>query len=58
MYCATASERDGGLEQDWVDTDYYEMSSLLVTLDEALEMTSDDLLAPVYLELLRDDSDR
>jgi hypothetical protein len=56
IYCATASQRDGALDQDWVDTDGYELRSRLVTVGEALEETSVDLLAPVYLQLLRSES--
>jgi ADP-ribose pyrophosphatase YjhB (NUDIX family) len=53
VFTATASDRDGGVDAPWTDTDGYELSSELLTLDEALVRTSTDLLAPVFLELLR-----
>lgn len=56
IYHATASRRDGALEQDWVDTDGYELRSRLITVEEALAETSHDLLAPVYLQLLLDET--
>ena len=36
----------------WADVEGYELASRLVTLDEALNATSTDLLAPVFLGLL------
>ncbi|GAA3191936.1 NUDIX domain-containing protein [Nonomuraea roseoviolacea] len=51
---AEASGREGGPDSAWVDTEGYELGSRLVTVEEALRETSTDLLAPVYLRLLRD----
>ena len=56
VFTGTATQRDGGLDADaeWIDTDGYELESSLVTLDEAIERTSLDMHAPVFLELLRE----
>lgn len=50
VLCGTATERDGGPDASWTDTDGYEQGSRLVTIDMARETT--DLLAPVFLDLL------
>jgi ADP-ribose pyrophosphatase YjhB (NUDIX family) len=52
VFCATARERVGGREAQWTDVDGYETSSRLVTLDEAVRVTSNDLLARVFLLML------
>lgn len=59
VFVGEATERDGGLspEAPWDDVDDYELASSLVTLEEAIERTSADMHAPVFLELLREDSD-
>ena len=55
VFVGEAAERDGGLSEDaaWDDLDGYELESRLVTLDEAIERTSAEMHAPVFLELLR-----
>jgi ADP-ribose pyrophosphatase YjhB (NUDIX family) len=52
VFCGTATERDGGVDVEWTDTDGYELASRLVTIDEARANTSTDLLAPCFLDLL------
>ena len=52
VLCGTATERDGGPDVEWTDTDGYELASRLVTIDEARDKTSIDLLAPYFLDLL------
>lgn len=49
VLAGTATERDG---DTWTDTDGYETHSRLVTIAEARAKTSNDLLAPVFLDLL------
>jgi NUDIX domain len=58
VFVGEATERDGGLSPDaaWDDVDGYELASSLVALEEAIERTSVDMHAPVFLELLREDS--
>ena len=58
VFVGEATERDGGLSADaaWDDVDGYELASSLVTLEEAIGRTSVDMHAPVFLELLREDS--
>ena len=58
VFVGEARERDGGLspEAAWDDVDGYELGSSLVTLEEAIERTSADMHAPVFLELLREAS--
>ena len=55
VFVGEATERDGGLspEAAWDDVDGYELASRLVTLEEAIERTSTDMHAQVFLELLR-----
>ena len=55
VFVGEARERDGGLspEAAWDDVDGYELTSSLVTLEEAIARTSVDMHAPVFLELLR-----
>ncbi|HEX5404109.1 MAG TPA: NUDIX domain-containing protein [Pseudonocardiaceae bacterium] len=48
----TATERDGGVDVDWTDTEGYELSSRLVTIEEARATTSIELLAPCFLDLI------
>jgi ADP-ribose pyrophosphatase YjhB (NUDIX family) len=48
----TATDRDGDPNVSWADTDGYERHARLVTIDEARETTSTDLLAPIFLDLL------
>ena len=52
VFCAKALERIGGRDAAWTDIDGYETSSCLVTLEEAMRATSNDLLARAFLELL------
>ena len=52
VFRGAATERDGDPDIPWTDTDGYEQHSRLVTLDEARAMTSNDLLAPVFLDLI------
>jgi hypothetical protein len=52
VFCAKASERVGGRDVEWTDTDGYESTSRLLTLEEAMRATSNDLLARAFLELL------
>jgi hypothetical protein len=55
VFVGEATEREGGLSPDapWDDVDDYELGSSLVTLEEAIERTSVDMHAQVFLELLR-----
>lgn len=55
VFVAEARTRDGGLPEDaeWTDVDGYELTSRLVTWAEAIERTSTDMHAQVFLELLR-----
>jgi hypothetical protein len=52
VICAKARERVGGRDAEWTDVDGYESTSCLVTLEEAMRATSNDLLARAFLELL------
>ncbi|MEU0878502.1 NUDIX domain-containing protein [Lentzea sp. NPDC005914] len=52
VFCGTATDRDGGADAEWTDTDGYELHSRLVTIDAARDTTSNDLLAPAFLDLL------
>jgi hypothetical protein len=52
VFCGTATDRDGGRDVAWTDTEGYELRSSLVTVDEARRRTSTDLLAPVFLDAL------
>jgi 8-oxo-dGTP pyrophosphatase MutT (NUDIX family) len=52
VFCAKALERVGGRDAQWTDSEDYELTSRLVTLDDALRDTSSDLLARVFLEVL------
>jgi ADP-ribose pyrophosphatase YjhB (NUDIX family) len=58
VYVGEAGRRDGDLaaDADWTDPDGYELDSSLVTLAEAIEHTSTDMHAQVFLELLRAES--
>lgn len=53
---ATRRAADLPADADWTDPDGYELSSRLATLDEAIQQTSTDMHAQVFLELLRDGS--
>lgn len=53
VFRGTATERDGGPDVLWVDTEGYEQHSRLVSLADARAMTSNDLLAPVFLDLIQ-----
>ncbi|RAS59966.1 NUDIX domain-containing protein [Lentzea atacamensis] len=53
VFAGAATERDGGADVAWVDTDGHEQSSSLVSLGEALVRTSNDLLARTFLEQIR-----
>lgn len=52
VYTGRAAEGPDGRSSDWTDTDGYELSSCLMSLDEAIEKGSDDPLALAFLELL------
>lgn len=52
VFCSTATDRDGGRDVSWSDTDGYELRSRLVTIDEARRRASTDLLAPIFLDAL------
>jgi 8-oxo-dGTP pyrophosphatase MutT (NUDIX family) len=60
VFVAEADRRDGDLPEDaeWTDPDGYELESRLVLLDEAIEHTSTDMHAQVFLALLREERDR
>ena len=51
VFVATATERDG--PGDWTDTEGYEATSRLVTVDEAHAVVGGDALSRVFLDLLR-----
>jgi 8-oxo-dGTP pyrophosphatase MutT (NUDIX family) len=53
VYTGTASDRDGGVDVAWTDTEGYEVESRLVTLSEARAATNNDLLAHSFLDLVR-----
>jgi ADP-ribose pyrophosphatase YjhB (NUDIX family) len=52
VFCATATERAGGPDASWTDTQGYERVSRLVTVDEALERTSPQELVEPFLRVL------
>jgi ADP-ribose pyrophosphatase YjhB (NUDIX family) len=52
VYTATASQRDGGPDVEWSDTEGYEQSSRLVTVEQALARTSTDALVQIFLKVL------
>jgi hypothetical protein len=52
VFCGVATDRDGGVDASWTDTDGYELDSRLVTNDVARETSSNDLTASVFLDLL------
>lgn len=52
VFTARATERDGGVDAEWVDTDGYELTSSLVTLADAAARTSTDMFANVFLQRL------
>ena len=56
VFVAEADRRDGNLPEDtdWTDPDGYELESRLVPLAEAIEHTSTDMHAQVFLELLQE----
>lgn len=54
VFHGTATERDGGPDVSWTDTEGYEQHSRLVRLTTARAMTSNDLLARSFLDLIRD----
>jgi ADP-ribose pyrophosphatase YjhB (NUDIX family) len=47
-----ASERDGGLAVNWTDRDGYEISSQLMTINDAIQAVSGDPASRPYLLLL------
>jgi ADP-ribose pyrophosphatase YjhB (NUDIX family) len=55
VFLGEADHRAGDLppDADWTDPDGYELTSRLVPLEEAIEHTSTDMHAQVFLELLR-----
>ena len=53
VYTGRASDREGGPDVDWTDTEGYELSSRRMTVDEAAAAMSGDRLALAFLRLLR-----
>jgi ADP-ribose pyrophosphatase YjhB (NUDIX family) len=56
VFVGEAERRDGDLaaDADWTDVDGYELSSRLITLDDAIERTSTGMHAQVFLQLLKE----
>jgi ADP-ribose pyrophosphatase YjhB (NUDIX family) len=55
VYAGTARERDGGYDCDWTDTEGVEVSSELLTIDEAIAAMSDidSRVSNAFLDMLR-----
>lgn len=53
VLAGTATDRDGGPDVTWTDTEGFESRSRLVTVDDAIANEAMDPLARVYLESLR-----
>ena len=51
VFVANASQRDG--DDDWTDTQGYEASSCLMSLDDAYWAVEGDALSRVFLDRLR-----
>jgi hypothetical protein len=52
IFTGTTSARDGGRDVEWTDTDSYELTSSLQTLQDARRLTSTNVLADVFLDAL------
>lgn len=52
VLCGTATERDGGADVDWTDTDGYETRSSLLSVAQARRDADTHRLAHVFLDLL------
>lgn len=52
VYTGRAAEGPDGRDPGWTDTDGYELSSGLLSFDEAIEKCADDPLALAFLRLL------
>lgn len=52
VYTGSAAEGPNGRDSSWTDTEGYELSSCLMTLDEAVDACSDDPLALAFLRRL------
>lgn len=53
VYSGRAVEGPGGRDPEWTDTEGYELSSCLMSLDDAIAKLSDEPLALPFLELLK-----
>lgn len=53
VFAGRAAERSGGREAMWSDTEGYELSSELMSLEAAYQTVDDDPLSRVFLDLLR-----
>lgn len=54
VYTARASEGPDGRDPNWTDTDGYELSSCLMSIEEAMQACADDPAALPFLRLLRE----
>jgi len=52
VYAGRASDRDGGADVEWTDTEGYELSSQRMTLDDAATAVRQDRLALAFLRML------
>jgi ADP-ribose pyrophosphatase YjhB (NUDIX family) len=52
IYKARASQRDGGRQVDWRDTEGWESGSRLLSLSEARQQVEPGTLAPIFLDVL------
>lgn len=52
VLCGVATERDGGADTQWTDTDGWETGSRLVSPAEARSRSSNDMLDVVYLDAI------
>jgi len=52
VYTARAGEGPEPRDQSWVDTEGYELGSVLMTIDEAIVALAYDPLALAFLKLL------
>lgn len=56
VYTGRAAAGAAGRNPEWTDTDGYEVSSCLMSIDEAIDRLPDDPLAVVFLRLLKRNS--
>ena len=56
VYTAEAAESEEGRDPEWTDTEGYELSSCLMSIDEAFEELSADPLALAFLPVLQRES--